>query len=98
MMPILAQAQQRPFTIPALDFTLVSVGILVALLLNFTAQWRKSKATFTLGLIVFVLVLLVTDLVRVARALGLLRPAGSEAIPEFLEMVALFVLLYLGTR
>lgn len=98
MMPMLLQVQ-RPtgFTIPALDFTLVSIGILLALLLNFTAQWRRSKAAFTLGLMAFTAILLLSELVRVARAAGLRAPS-IDAVPEFLEMVALFVLLYLGTR
>jgi hypothetical protein len=98
MIPVLLQtARGGGIALPALDFILISVGVLVALLLLFSAQWRKSRAAFTLGLVGFVAVLLVADLLKIAVRAGLRFP-GSDAVPEFLDMAALFLLLYLGTR
>lgn len=77
---------------------LVSIGLLLALLIIFVGTWRKTKAPFTLGLVIFVGVLLLEDLVRVRRIFGVGGGPGLVLLPEVLELAALAVLLYLATR
>jgi hypothetical protein len=81
-----------------LAINLVSVGLLMALLVLFGQTWRKTRAPFSLGLVLFAGVLLLEDVARVAGAFGLLRTRGAVVLPEFLELAALVVLLYLATR
>lgn len=104
MLEVLAQvrgAQPPPgFNTELLVFgiNLVSIGLLLGLLIIFIGTWRKTRAPFTLGLVIFVGVLLLEDLVRVRRLLGIGGGPGLVVLPEFLELIALAVLLYLATR
>lgn len=104
MLDILAQVPARPppdAVNPELlifGINLVSIGLLLALLIIFVGTWRKTKAPFSLGLVIFVGVLLFEDLVRVRRILGIHGGPGLAVLPEFLELVALAILLYLATR
>jgi hypothetical protein len=99
---VLMQAQQRfPQPPPGgglqLAINFISIGLLIALVAVFLSTWRKTKAPFMLGLLVFAGALLLEDLSRVAVFIGL-RGRGVEIVPEVLELVALAVLLYLATR
>ncbi|HEV8358913.1 MAG TPA: hypothetical protein VGR28_00510 [Candidatus Thermoplasmatota archaeon] len=104
MLDVLAQLRGQPAgsTNPDLlvfGINLISIGLLLALLIIFIGTWRKTKAPFTLGLVIFVGVLLLEDLVRVRRVAGIgLNSPGLVVLPEFLELIALAVLLYLATR
>jgi hypothetical protein len=79
-----------------LGLSLVSMGLLLALLVIFLGTWRKTKAPFTLGLVIFVGVLLLQDAARLVRSRELF-PA-LVVVPEILQVLALMVLLYLATR
>jgi type II secretory pathway component PulF len=100
MLDVLLQVGARDVRPALLGLVLntLSVGLLLALLVIFATTWRKTKAPFALGLVVFSGVLLVQDLVRVARVLGVLARPGVEFVPDVLEVLALVVLLYLATR
>lgn len=102
MLEILAQVRpaQPAMNTDLLVFgiNLVSIGLLLGLLIIFIGTWRKTKAPFTLGLVIFVAVLLLEDLVRVRRILGIGGGPTLTILPEFLELIALAVLLYLATR
>jgi uncharacterized membrane protein YgdD (TMEM256/DUF423 family) len=100
MLDVLLQVNRPPLSefrlgLAALAINFISIGLLFALTIVFLTTWRKTKAPFMLGLVLFSGVLLLTDLLRVFRGFGLL---GNPVAPEFLEMVALAVLLYLATR
>lgn len=102
MLELLAQVrpvQQVPNTdLLVLGINLISIGLLIGLLIIFIGQWRKLRAPFTLGLVIFVAVLLLEDLVRVRRIAGIGGGPSLVVLPEFLELIALAVLLYLATR
>lgn len=81
----------------AVGLNLISMGLLLALLIVFLGTYMRTKAPFTLGLVIFVGALLLGNLARAGRIFRLNSP-GLTVIPEFLEIVALAVLLYLATR
>lgn len=102
MMPDVLLQVNRPPVAPeaglVVAMNLISVGLLLGLLVIFVGTWRKTRAPFSLGLVLFAAVLLLQDLARVGVALRVVTRAGAEVIPEALELVALVVLLYLATR
>lgn len=102
MLDVLAQVRPAPQQfnpdLLGLGINLISIGLLIGLLIIFIGTWRKTRAPFTLGLVIFVGVLLLEDLVRVRRIMGIGGGPYAVVIPEFLELIALAVLLYLATR
>lgn len=95
------QVQQRAGGPPGgplfFGITLVSTGLLLALITVFFTTWRRTRAPFMLGLLVFSSVLLLQDVAHVARTFGF-GSRSLDVLPELLEVVALVVLLYLATR
>ncbi|MHB8585914.1 MAG: hypothetical protein ACYDDF_08795 [Thermoplasmatota archaeon] len=84
--------------------TLVSVGLLIALLVLYLQAYRRMKTPFGLGILVFVLVLLAQNLLQVLLALE--RAGGTIVVSvnsaaflsDVLELGGLSVLLYLATQ
>jgi ABC-type polysaccharide/polyol phosphate export permease len=97
MLDVLLQVRPQPMPIVAVALHFISIGLLVALLVLFFTTWRKTKAPFSLGLVLFAGVLLLEDLTRIGQGLGWLSPR-AELLPDVFELVALVVLLYLATR
>jgi hypothetical protein len=79
---------------------IVNAGLLLALLIVFFKQWRRTKASFALGLVVFAAVLLVRELLGVLNAVGragglpIVGP-GFDLLLTVGEGIALAILLYL---
>lgn len=83
--------------------TVVSVTLLAILLFIFLREWRRTRAQFSLGLVLFAAVFLVKELLRVLQILGSADgvPLVGRGIPFLValgEVVALSVLLYLVSR
>lgn len=103
MLPLVLAQADRALPAPNVEMlvfgiNLISIGLLLGLLIIFVGTWRKTRAPFTLGLVIFVGVLLLEDLVRVRRIAGIHGGPGLVVLPELLELIALAVLLYLATR
>src|SRR5689334_3590556 len=83
--------------------TIVNVALLFGLLVIFFQQWRRTKSTFSLGLVLFAGVFLLKEFLSVLQALD--RAAGLPVIGTrvavliaLAEAVALGILLYLVAR
>lgn len=68
--------------------TLVNVGLLLGLLIIFVQQWRRTRSTFSLGLVLFAAVFLLKEFLSVLQALD--RAAG---LPLVGPRVAVFIAL-----
>ena len=81
----------------------INVTLLIFLLLTYVSIYRKTRSEFTIGLIIFSMVLLLNALVSnplVIWAFGF-RPFGLgpfAMLPDLFTFVALAVLLYLTTK
>ena len=84
-------------------FSTINVTLLIFLLLTYVSIYRKTQSEFTIGLIIFSMVLLLNALTSnplVIWAFGF-RPFGLgpfAMLPDLFTFVALAVLLYLTTK
>ena len=91
------------FPAAELVLTIVSVTLLAILLAIFWREWRRTKARFSLGLVLFAGVFFVKELLRVLQVLGkaeglpVIGPRVA-ALVALAEVVALGTLLYLVSR
>jgi hypothetical protein len=81
----------------------VNVCLLFALLVIFWSQWRRTKAAFSMGLVLFALVFLLKELLDLLRVLGRAQGipgVGSriEPLVTLGEAIALAILLYIVAR
>jgi hypothetical protein len=82
----------------------VNVTLSVFLLITYIGMYRKTRSEFTIGLIIFSLVILLNALASnsfVMLAFGGFRPLGLGPfafLPDLFTFVALVVLLYLSLR
>ena len=83
--------------------TVANVALLFGLLVIFWQQWRRTKSTFSLGLVLFAGIFLLKELLQVLQALD--RAAGLPVIGPRVallltlgETAALGVLLYIVAR
>lgn len=83
--------------------TVVSVTLLAILLFIWWGEYRRTRARFTLGLVLFAGVFLVKELLRVLIIIGraegvpVIGP-GISLIVALAEVVALATLLYIVSR
>lgn len=83
--------------------TLVNVALLLALLIIFFKQWRRTKATFSLGLVLFAVVFLLKETLGVFQAVarenaGIVSLARLDVLVALAEAVALAILLFIVAR
>lgn len=105
--PARAAAAAAAPVLPTLGIfvTLISVGLLIALLVLYLESYRKMKTPFGLGILIFVVVLLAQNclqvLLAIERVVGsdrLVSPNNVAFVSDLLELGGLTVLLYLATR
>jgi hypothetical protein len=83
--------------------SVVNLALLTALLVIFVQQWRRTRATFSLGLVLFAAVLVLKELLGVLQFLGRAAdlPVIGPRVQVLLtlgEAIALAILLYLVAR
>lgn len=83
--------------------TVISVTLLAILLFIFWSEWRRTRARFSLGLMLFAGVFLVKEALRVLQVIGSadgvpLIGRGIAFLVALAEVIALSVLLYLVSR
>lgn len=91
------------FPAGTLLLTVVSVTLLAILLFIFWGEWRRTRARFSLGLVVFAGIFLLREALNVLQVLG--RAEGVPVIGRrvgfivaLAQVVALAMLLYLVSR
>ena len=89
----------RPTTI----LSTINIALLVVLLVTYISIYSKTRASFSLGLVIFAAAFLTKDLAASPLVAGLFsfRASGSgpfELLPGVFEFTALLVLLYLSIR
>lgn len=79
----------------------VNAGLVICLLITYMEIYMKTRARFTMGLIIFTVTLLlyaVTSNPLVHIMFGPYTPGFFEALPEMLTTIAVVVMLYLSSK
>lgn len=80
--------------------TLANVALLLALFIIFFKQWRKTKATFALGLVLFAAVFLLKEVLSVFQSVarenaGIVTLVRLDVGVALAEAIALAILLFI---
>jgi uncharacterized membrane protein (UPF0182 family) len=104
--PQITFAEIQLINIVKLIFSTINIVLLTVLVLNYVSIYLKTRSGFTVGLLIFAIAFLIKDIAANPMLAGnrILFPGVGEfallffILPDFLELVALLVLVYLSIK
>lgn len=101
MIRIPSHDELRTYFMARTIISTVNAGLVVCLLIIYLEIYLKTRARFTLGLVIFTITLLVYSVTSnplLHIMFGPYTPGLFEALPEMFTTIAVVVLLYLSTK